>query len=235
MSSILTKEEFIQGVTPLCKELALDQFTESHHRAPSELELEHLTHQLVELSVRNIEEQMGRSLRAKNLLKEFLPKLFSKEDSDKILADFTKPLNREESDPNKTPQENLKIPLETLKKCFEVAKHLVQEERFHDAECVFEWILFLNPKFSMAWLDLGLCLQEQGRFNEALQAYATTYFLDPRPLFARAKSVEAYLALKQKADAEAEYAELKILVEQAPDEKWNSILKDLAQKIGELT
>ena len=236
-SSILTKEEFIKGISPVCEDLAMDQFVGQHHRAPSPAEMKHLTKQLVLQSVEMMETKMGRSLHAKGLLEEFLPKLFSKEESDLVMVDFQKGeavfKDVGEMPLDKSLQDVLGIPLENLRKCFDVGKQLFENERYGDAETIFEMLVHFNPKFSIAWLDLGFCLHEQGKLQEALQAYAATYFLDPKPVYARAKSIEAYLSLGQKADAEAEYDELEQIVNTSPDASWSEILSALAKKLGE--
>lgn len=220
-ATTVDKETFLKGIAPLCQNLAVENFMEAHHREPKPQEAEHLEKQYEEAASDFLQSKVARFQQASRLLIEFLPQLFSHQESELVLSDF------------KNIQEQLNIATESLSKCFEVGKHLFQNHRFEEAGDVFEMLVFLNPKFTTAWLDLGLSLHEQGKLREALKAYAATYFLDSKPLYARMKSIEVYLALQQKNDAMAEFDELEQLVYTNPDPTWKETLKLLAKKIGE--
>lgn|GEM_PF-2661126 len=221
----LDKELFVKGIEPLCQAVAVDRFVDAHHHEPKPAELSHLVKQYEEETIEFLKSKLARFNQASSLLVEFLPKLFSKEETEKVISDFKSSLSKI--------QEQLNFPTESLDRCFEVGKHLLQGKRFEDAGDIFELLVFLNPRFTTAWLDLGLSLHEQGKLQEALKAYAATYFLDSKPLFARMKSIEAYLALKQKSDAMAEFDELEQLVYSHQDVTWKETLQILAKKIGE--
>ncbi len=219
------KEIFVKGIAPLCENLAVDRFIETHHQEPKAEEAKHLAVQFEDATVEFLESKISRFHQASVLLIEFLPQLFSKQDMESVITDFKNSVTNL--------QDKLNVPTESLSKCFEVGKYLFKDQRYEDAGDIFEMLVFLNPRFTSAWLDLGLALHEQGKLNEALKAYAATYFLDSKPLYARMKSIEAYLALQQKSDAMAEFDELEQLVYTNPDETWKETLQLLAKKIGE--
>ncbi len=234
---LMDRETFIQSIAPLCRDIVLETFVDQHHREPAPHEMEHLAQQSIDEASLFMEKKLSRLNHAGELIRELLPQKFSKEDAEKVVGEFKQGamrLNGLEENFGKPIQKQLNISTPSLDKCFAIGKYLFQEKRFEDAGSVFELLVLLNPNFSVAWLDLGLALHEQEKFEEALSAYAATYLLDPKPFHARAKSVEAYLALKLIPDAEAEYDELEQLVNTDRNEEWKSVLNTLAKKIGAL-
>ena len=69
---------------------------------------------------------------------------------------------------------------------------LLQQTKYEDAESALRTALEVNRRNPYAWNALGLTLREQGRFDEARQAYQQALTLDP--LYARAHFNLAVLA-----------------------------------------
>jgi len=234
---LMDKETFVQTIAPLCRDIVLETFVDQHHREPAPHEMDHLAKQSVNEATLFVGEKLTRLNHAGELIRDLLPQQFSKEIAEQVVGEFKQGamhLKDLGESLDKPLQQQLKLSTASLNKCFEIGQHLFEEKRFEDAGAVFEMLVILNPHFSVAWLDLGLALHEQEKYEEALSAYAATYLLDPKPFHARAKSVEAYLALKLIPDAEAEYDELEQLVSSDQNEEWKSVLPTLAKKIGAL-
>lgn len=69
---------------------------------------------------------------------------------------------------------------------------LMQQKQYEDAEAALRTALQVNSRNPYAWNALGLALREQGKFDEARQAYQQALTLDPQ--YARAHFNLAVLA-----------------------------------------
>jgi tetratricopeptide (TPR) repeat protein len=113
----------------------------------------------------------------------------------------------------------------TVTACIYLAVVYLRGRNFSDAERYCRQAITLDPEFEEAYYNLGNSLSEQGRTDEALQAFQTAYTLDPH--YAGPHREAGMLLLRERRHAEAE-KHLRKALELAPnDERAIELLKRL--------
>ena len=96
-----------------------------------------------------------------------------------------------------------------------LAACLIALRRFDEAEAELKGILAEHPKFALAYFNLGLAYEEEGKLDEARKAYATEVELHPNGVAARFNLANLLLRAGDMAGAEGQLREL---VKAHPDE-----------------
>jgi tetratricopeptide (TPR) repeat protein len=104
----------------------------------------------------------------------------------------------------------------TRSACIYLAVVYLKTRNFSDAEQYCRRAITLDPEFEEAYYNLGNSLSEQGRTDEALQAFQTAYTLDPH--YAGPHREAGMLLLKERKYAEAE-THLRKALELAPNDE----------------
>jgi tetratricopeptide (TPR) repeat protein len=85
---------------------------------------------------------------------------------------------------------------ETLEWLYKGAKHLFEEERYHEAENAFLFITTFDQKNYAFWLGLGHASFHCNNFTNALKAYAMAQALDPSSVWPHVYAANAFEAIQ---------------------------------------
>ena len=98
----------------------------------------------------------------------------------------------EEADKTLALQEQIKLPWTFMNHGYQVAKTLIDEEKYEDAECLFLFLHFLRPDVFEYVLGQAVCQQAMEHFEEAINSYRMCLQLEPTnpvPFFLMASSL----------------------------------------------
>ena len=77
-------------------------------------------------------------------------------------------------------QEQIPLEIQVLnRRAMEMSSH----GNYLDALKIFSWVVFIAPRFAKAQYEMGRCLENLGRHNEAVERYDKAIRFDP--LFAQ--------------------------------------------------
>lgn len=105
--------------------------------------------------------------------------------SDAIYEKAAEKLRKKMNTPNfsfdrsQSMQEQLMLPWAFMDKVYELANNLLRKRHFGDAMSVFQFLRFLQPLVFEYWLGEATCLQELGKWEEAVNKYLTSLFYSP--------------------------------------------------------
>lgn len=89
----------------------------------------------------------------------------------------------------------------TLMHFYGVGIRLFESRRFAEAEAVFSVITILDFRYHNVWLSLGLCQQQNGHFEEALNAFAMATMMNINAPLPYIHSAECSIVLGNKEEA----------------------------------
>ena len=76
-------------------------------------------------------------------------------------------------------QERMRLPWTFMNRGYQVAKKLIDEEKYEDAECLFLFLYFLQPGVFEYMLGQAVCQQAMEHFEEAITSYRMSLQLEP--------------------------------------------------------
>jgi type III secretion system low calcium response chaperone LcrH/SycD len=100
------------------------------------------------------------------------------------------------------PQRVLNVSDSLLDEYYNIAKEIINEGSFKEAELAFTFLTFLNPYYQNFWLGLGIACQSQGNFENAIEAYSAAELLNPLNPNVHLNAYQCHIALENNEAAE---------------------------------
>lgn len=120
----------------------------------------------------------------------------------------------------------LHISAKTIEAIYKIALAKFEEEKYAPALALFVLLTLLQPEDFDYWYRTGIIAQLCQNYKWAVNAYENAAICHPESIGARLFATECHLALNQRPEAEAEYAEAKKISETISlEENWREIFK----------
>lgn len=132
--------------------------------------------------------------------------------------------------------EELRFRLKTEPKSrlfYQLAEELRKAKAFGEAEQVLRTGLTHNPTYLAAWVSLGRTLREEGKHEDAIEAFSKALQLDAGNAVAARQMGDAYLAMGDKVEAIKKYKLVRALM--PADEELDALIDKLEDEINPVT
>jgi tetratricopeptide (TPR) repeat protein len=234
-NNTISEETLTEEMKTELASLANEQFVEVHHRLPNDTERKSLEFEIIKNFNDTFVAKEETLNQAFEVLKDVLPVVLTSPEWKQVKEEFA---NATQLDSNpqdsKTYQDYYKISNYTMGLIYKAAGGLYENQQFEQASVIFDFLTTLNPNVTQYWLGYGFSLKELQKFESALYCFAMTYLLDEKPVLARAESIDCYLEINSKEDAQLELDELEKLVKEHLElgEKWTPIIEEFKKLIN---
>lgn len=95
------------------------------------------------------------------------------------------------------------LSVDTLSTIYEIGSKLFNENQIEEAICVFAYLTFLDGYNHDVWLSLGICYSKAQEWISAIKSYTMASLMKPENPMPYLYSIDCFLALNDKLDAEA--------------------------------
>lgn len=169
--------------------------------------------------------------RALCLVRDMLPLRISKEEWEGCLNEFIscdeslceffeKDANGEISHDDYIPiHQMLGISTETLRHCYELGQWCFAEKDFEDARSLFGFLTSVAPYMPEFWISLGMCYNQMGQYQEAIDTYKTSQDLFKENPAMFIHCANNYIAYGDTTKAAIELDEANKIFDKHPDYK----------------
>jgi tetratricopeptide (TPR) repeat protein len=144
-------------------------------------------------------------------------------------------LAQDESDPNKTLQENMGLPEEVMQAIYGYGVEMQNRDNHPDAAAIFKFLITLNPFIADFWTALGMSQICQHKDIPALKSFENSLKINPENL--RSYYFIAYTQhlLKDDSASLATLEEGLKLTESPTYEEWGPILQEIQTNFSKET
>lgn len=129
-------------------------------------------------------------------------------------------------------QEQMKLPWEFMDRCYDLAKHLLEEKKYDEAEKVFCFLTFLHPNVFEYPFGMAAAQQANLKYEDAIDSYTQSLFIQPNNPLPFFQLAGCYYQIKEMPSC---LNSLECCVNSAKDNpEQASILKDASEAIQAL-
>jgi len=176
--------------------------------------------------------------KAQTLIYSELSNVISKEDFNKVKSEIDQSLEHsvqfldaleQNGDANKDIflQEVFGLSNDTMLQVYALAMQLTGKGRYEETLSLFVFLTALAPFISSFWIGEGLVLQTLGRNKEAFAALNCAKLLNPSDPLAYQFTLDSYLNASEKDLAKQELEQLKLVIDQLPEQEKSEWLEKL--------